>query len=232
MSQLQSLNESKIRSEDVTPDDLAWKLLMDTDVDEDADVQKYTGIMQNFVINESDLSNNKNTRYDQIADNFQILITMYMEMVIGYMNIAHMASHMNENYELDGTIDLEETFKPDYSKFTIDDMLVLFREKFKKIRFFLSVQEITGTEISDTTDYGKASEYYCKIILKDTHQGKLYFAKNIDNPAVDHSKRYTFLMRYDKNKSQKKLEDFYAVCCLPNIKVKIYFSPLNIIIKE
>ena len=231
MSYLQSLNESKITSEDVSPDDLAWKLLMDTDVDEDADIQKYTGIMQNFVLNDSELSDNKNTRYDQIADNFQILITMYMEMIIGYLNIAHMASHMDANGELDDTIDLEKTFKPDYTKFTVDDMLLLFREKFKKIRFFLSVHEITGTDMSDSTDYGKSSEYYCKIILKDTHQDKLYFIKNINNPAVDQSKRYTFLMRYDTKKTQKKLEDFYAVCCLPNIKIKIYFSPLNIIIK-
>lgn len=210
----------------VTPDSLAWKLLMDEDV------KDYAGMLMPFVSGDQELSQDRNVRYEQLSDQFQILITMYMEMVFGLLKINHIASGMNEQGEIDDEVDLDKTFKPDLSKFGVDDILTVFREKLKKIRIFLSVQEIYCDDPKNPKDYGSSNEYFCRIILKDTLEGKTYFWNNRNNPVVDQEKRYTFIMRDDKKKSHKKLNDFYAVCVLPNIKVKISFSPINIIVKN
>lgn len=210
----------------VTPESLAWKLLMDEAVED------YAGMLMPFVSGDEPLSQDSSIRYEQLSDQFQILITMYMEMVFGLLKINHISSNMNENSEIDDEFDLEKTFKPDLSKFGVDDMLTVFREKLKKIRIFLSVQEICDTDQKNSKDYGFASEYFCRIILKDTPEGKTYFGKNKNNSAVDSEKSYTFVMRDDKKKSHKQLKDFYAVCVLPGVKVRIGFSPINIIVQN
>jgi hypothetical protein len=196
---------------------------MDTDGDE-ADVKMCQGIMENFIIEDNELAKNQNVRYEQLSGQFEVLITMYMEMVISYLKFQHIQSLMNPEGEIDSSVDLEETFKPKYDKFTTDDLLVVFREKFAKIRIFLSVQEITETS--------RYADYYCKVILKDTSEGKNYYQKKYSNPSVSQDKRYTFALRNDVKKSNNKLDDFYAICTLPNMKVKISFSQLNVIMKN
>jgi hypothetical protein len=210
----------------VTPESLAWKLLMDEDVKE------YAGTLIPFVSGDQELSHNSDMRYEQLSDQFQILITLYMEMVYGLLKINHIASGMNDHGGIDDTIDLEKTFNPDLSKFGVDDMLILFREKLKKIKMFLSVREIFTSDPTNPRDYGFSSEYYCRIILKDTPDGVTYFWNNRNNPAVNSAKKYTFVMRDDKKKENKKLNDFYAVCVLPNIKVQISFSPINVMVQK
>lgn len=220
------LNLEQIKTEEQTPETLAWKLLMDQDGD-DADVKLCEGIMENFIIEEYELAKNQNVRYEQLAGQFEILITMYMEMVITYLKFQHIQRLMNSDGVIDGNIDLEETFKPQYDKFTVDDLLIVFREKFAKIRIFLSIMDVP-----ERPRYDIISEYYCKIILKDTPDGKEYYRKNSSNPAVSQDKRYTFVLRNDTKKSNKKLDDFYALCVLPNMQVKISFSQLNVIMKN
>ena len=210
----------------VTPESLAWNLLIDEDV------KDYEGVLMPNVVNDPNSSTQsgqgKNMLYEQLSDQFQILISMYMEMVFGLLKINHISANMNEHGDISDEIDLDKTFKPDLSKFTVDDMLLVFREKFKKIRYFLSVQEIYD---ANSSSYGSSAEYYCRILLKDTPEGKTHFWNNRHNPAIDPEKRYTFLMRNDKEKSHRELKNFYAVCTLPNIKVRISFSPLNIIVQ-
>ena len=210
----------------VTPESLAWNLMMDENVDD------YAGMLMPFVSGDELLSQNNGIRYEQLSDQFQILITMYMEMVFGLLKINHIMMNTNENGEIANEADLDKTFKPDLSKFGVSDMLTVFREKLKKIRVYLSVQEIWDADPENLKDYGSASEYYCRIMLADTPEGKTYFWNNRNNPVVDSDKRYTFVMRDDKKKSHKKLNDFYAVCVLPNIKVKICFSPINVIVQN
>jgi len=222
----------------VTPESMAWKLLMDEDV------KDYAGILMPNILdcqlpmldeindNEENIdTDSPHTNYDRYADQFQILITMYMEMVFGLLKINHITSHIDANCEdADIEVDLKDTFKPDFTKFTIEDMQSIFRDKFKKIRVFLNVGEIFDTDPINPRDYGSDSEYYCRIILKDTPEGKTYFWNNRNNPFVDSEKSYTFVIRNDAKKSSKKLDDFYAVCVLPNVKVRIGFSNINIIV--
>lgn len=209
----------------VTPETLAWKLLM-----EDENIMDYAGILDMHVIDDNSDINDKNrlsqkVGYDDMIDQFQILITIYMEMIFGTLRISHVSDVMDKNVDID-SYDLENTFKPDFSNVTINDILDIYKERFKKIRIILSVREIFDTDMSNNRDFGKYSEYYCRIILKDTPEGMKYFEMNHNtlNPDL----RYTFVIRHDENNKQTKLSDFYAVCALPNMKVKISFDVINV----
>ncbi|VBB18278.1 hypothetical protein YASMINEVIRUS_741 [Yasminevirus sp. GU-2018] len=212
----------------VTPESLAWKILMDDDVED------YAGVMLPFVTSDQDQTGqnaqNTNMRYDSLADQFQILITVYMEMVFGMLKINHVSSNLNSDGDVNEGVDLEKTFKPDLSQFTVEHMLEMFREKFKKIRVFLSVREIFDAKEDNPRDFGSSKDYYCRVILKDTPDGKTHFWAN--RHTLDPEKRYTFVIRQDEKKTQKKLDDFYAVVALPNFKARISFSPINIIVKN
>src|SRR5579872_997996 len=104
----------------VTPESLAWRLLIDDDVDD------YAGVLLPFVTGDNNTAADS-IRYDNLADQFQILITIYMEMLFGMLKINHINSYINVNGDLDESIDLEATFKPDISKFTIEDLIGTFR---------------------------------------------------------------------------------------------------------
>lgn len=199
----------------ITPDVLARKLLFDNEI------ANYSCILLPFIINNENTDTSDDI-YNKHAGQFELLITLYMEMVYGLLMINHINEHINDNGEIDNTIDLDETFNPNLTEYDISDLTDIFREKFKKIRIFLSVTEIFDYNCDVISDYGSANNYYCKIILKDTIDGKHYFNKN--NGNIEPKKHYTFLIRNDMTKNQNKLNDFYAVCSLPNKKVKIYFS--------
>lgn len=204
----------------ITPEGLAWKLLMDDDI------KDYSGMIQMFVDDEKNNLTQDNT-FNILNDQFQILITMYMEMVFGILKINHTAKMIEKFGEVDENT-LETTFKPDLSEFTVSDMLVMFKERFKKIRILLSITEIVDTDTSHYLDFGFYKDYFCRIILKDTEEGLKYFEQNKNR--LDPKVRYTFVINGRFNKKSKNLNDFYAVVTLPNnIKAKISFSPINII---
>lgn len=209
-----------------TPEALAWKLLMDDDVED------YSGVLQPSVSG-GHIDDGENLLYDTLADQFQILITMYMEMVLGLLKINHVSTYIKEDEKIkngeEDDIDFDATFSPDVSELTADGMLDFFREKFKKVRVFLSVRGIYDSNEDDTKNYGSSSDYYCRIILKNTPEGKTYFNNNKD--WLDPEKHYTFVIRDDKKRKHRQLSDFYAVCTLSNMKIRISFSPINIIIK-
>lgn len=218
----------------VTPESLAWDLVI-------SEREDFTGIMQGFV----DDSNGKYraNQYEQIADEFQLLITTYMEIVFNVLKSNFMGELLDEKGEIRGDYDLEDKlncYKPDFKDFTVDEMNEMsefFRGRFAKIRYFLSVRNITEFCSDDPNDFGLDSKYYCKILLLDDNRS---FTKNYFKQAthIPEGKRYTFMLRVDDNPQQKKLEDFYAVVYLPPYKndlkkkprkIRISFEKLNII---
>lgn len=203
----------------VTPESLAWRLLIDDDVND------YAGVLLPFVTGDNNTTNDS-IRYDNLADQFQILITIYMEMLFGMLKINHINSYIDTNGDLDESVDLEATFNPDISKFTIDDLIGTFRDRFAKIRVFLSVRGIYDSNENNPKEYGSDSDYYCRIILKNSPEGKTYFRTN--SHWLDPEKLYTFVIRNDDKKRQKKIDDFFAVCTLPNLKVRVAFSQINV----
>lgn len=192
----------------ITPEVLARKLLFDDDI------ENYTGILLPFIISDEKKEDNI---YDKCAGQFEILITVYMEMVYGLLMISHINGYINEDGKIDNSIDLDTTFNPDLTEYDISDLSDIFREKLKKVRIFLSVQEL-----QDDIIY---SDYYCRILLKETVDGKEYFNKNREK--LDPNKHYTFLLRNDISKNQTTLNDFYAICRLPDKNVKITFSIID-----
>lgn len=202
----------------VTPESLALKLLIENDVND------YTGVLQMFV------DDNNSTLYDKYAGQFEILITIFMEMIYGMLKIEHINSFIDSDGNLDENIDFDSTFKPNFSEYDIKDITKIFQEKFKKIRIYLSIHEVQGDDKNNKNDYGYYDKYYCRTILKDTFDGRTYFWRN--RKILDPNKRYTFVLRNDNDKNNKKLDDFYAICVFPHIKIKISFSPINIITKD
>jgi hypothetical protein len=216
----------------MTPDTLAWDLVMGNDRDD------FTGVMQGFV--SDDHGKYGANRHEQMADEFQILITIYMEMIFNILKSNHMGSLLNENGDVKEGVDLEvelATYRPDFCNYSVDDMTGLFRDKLAKIRYFLSVRDLTDFCSNDANDFGPGSEYYCKILLKDDGRSysKNYFKKATHIPE---GKRYTFLMKPDDNPTQKELKDFYAVVYLPPHvgdsdktprKIRVAFEKYNVI---
>lgn len=216
----------------VTPESLAWDLVMG---DEMAD---FTGVMQSLVDDSN--GNYRANRYEKAADEFQILITIYMEMIFNVLKSNFMGELLDANGDIREGIDLEselERYKPDFRKYNIDDMTVLFRSLFAKIRYFLSVRDITDVCSPDPNDFGSESNYYCKILLLDDRRNfsKEYF-KNATHIPDD--KRYTFMLKAVDKPHQKKLEEFYAVVYLPPYnddstkkprKIRIAFEKYNVI---
>jgi hypothetical protein len=216
----------------VNPDSLAWDLVMGDDRDD------FTAVMQGFV-SDGEGSFQAN-RYEQTADVFQILITIYMEMVFNVLKSNFMGELLDERGEIREGTDLErelETYRPDFSRYTVEEMTDFFRDKLAKIRYFLSIRELTEFCSDDPNDYGRDSEYYCKILLLDDRRS--YSRKYFKNAThVPEGKRYTFLMRPDDDPQQKKLQDFYAVAYLPPHvddadrkprKIRIAFEKYNVI---
>lgn len=203
-----------------TPESIAWRLLMN---EED---KEYGGQIQFVFVDHND-NIDEMSFYDSLASQFETLIIIYMEMVFSMLKINHISALVDGDGEIDESIDFEKSFKPDISNFTITDLKDVFREKFKKMRIFLSVIEIyDGTK---EQPFGQSSDYYCRIILRDTPEGKTYFRKN--RSWLDPNKRYTFVIRNDTTRSHKSIEDFYAVCMLANMKVKIAFSSIRVHVK-
>jgi len=216
----------------MTPDDLAWELVMGEPM------QDFTGIMENFVT-DSDGTYGAN-RYEQIADCFQILITIYLEMVFVLLKCEFLDTLTDDNNEfiVDDPERQIEKYKPNFSKCNIEHITLLFRDRFAKIRYFLSIVDITDFCDSYQNDFGEYSEYYCKVLLLDDRRSstKKYFN---DAKHIPEGKRYTFALRQDDKQDQEKLEDFYAVCYLPPYqgerygrKIKISFSKLNVMTKD
>lgn len=204
MSNYINTNDDEI----ITPEALARKLLLDDEI------ENCSAILLPFVISDE---KKEDSIYNRNACQFEILITIYMEMVFGILIINHINNHIDNNGNIDNTIDLDDTFNPDLTECDVNGMTDIFREKLKKVRVFLSVNEICDNDLY--------SDYYCKIVLKDTIDGKEYFEHN--KARLDPKKRYTFLIRNDPAKKQNRLNDFYAICDLPNKRIRISFLILK-----
>ena len=140
--------------------------------------------------------NNNNLCETKYTDIFEVLITIYMELISLYTNI-------------------------DYNNIVIDDLINGFRECFMKLNIFLKVRTIHDSDLFASQDYGSFSNYYCKIILKNTIHGYIHFSQN-----TELQKNYTFLLR-NSTTIYNNLEDIYAVCQMPTMKICISFAKMN-----
>jgi hypothetical protein len=142
------MNE-QIDENDYTPEALAWKLIMDDNIDN-----------SNLLIFSED--NNKETL-------FEILLTIYVEMIFDYYKLKYLESlepddNFDENYN---------NFKLDISNINVFSLTYIFSSKFNKIKYILNVKEISQEEYETSRKHR-----YCTVFLKDSPNDYTYFVMN------------------------------------------------------
>tara|TARA_Y100000780_G_C13680333_1_gene415814 strand:+ start:55 stop:600 length:546 start_codon:yes stop_codon:yes gene_type:complete len=178
-----------LKMEDIiSVNDVAYKLLMDQSIDK--------ALIQLMVVDDLD------NQYDKLAVEFEVLISIFMEMVIYILKVKY----VNENNK-----ELNESNLENYNlEFDIDD-LDFFKTKFSKIGYQLCIHDVGDY-------YDTLYDYYCKTLFKKDNE-YYFMTKKIDN-------EYTFLLRNDKYKNFTKLNDFYTKCFVDNKYIQVYFDKI------
>ncbi len=189
-------------SNEFTPESLAWMLLVDDNIEKKVDIGQLIAAI--------DLESEPNPQvYNSQAYEFEILITIYMEMVFGWFKLLHLMEN-----EQNGT---ETEFKPNLSLVTLTDITEPFTEKFSIIGYNLHVNEITNM------DYYKMlqSKSYGRVALRDLKSDETFFRLNSKN--IDPEKRYHFVMN-GNYKGEKFLINIYVLFMLNEKGYKINFT--------
>jgi len=186
-----------------TPEALAWKLLMDDDI-----------TTSNLMIFSDE--NNK-----EIV--FEILLTIYLEMIFGYYKMQYLEANYNNIDEADDTYDdIYDNFRLDLTNVNLFMLTNIFSTKFNLLNFILNVREITRLEYDENK-----KNRYCTILLKDSPFDNTYFIMN--ERHLDPEKRYHFILNsLYKTKEHIELRDIYCTIIINNICYKIYFTQITI----
>ncbi len=174
-----------------TPEELAWKLVMDENINYDAAIMAFAD------------ENSKETL-------FEILITIYIEMIFNYYKIKYLENTINEENE-DEICDEFDNFKLNLNLVNLDTLTDVFSEKFKLIKYLLNVHEISY----EYYDYIKKNRY-CTVLLKDSPNDELYFEFNKDK--LDPEKRYHFVL----NSMYSEVNELRDIFCSFSINNKYY----------
>lgn len=189
-------------SKEFTPETLAWQLLIDEEIEKKIEIGK--------LIASIDLDNEQNPSiYNIEAYEFEILITIYMEMVFGWFKLLHLMEN-----EQNGT---NGDFKPNLSLVTLNDLLVPFSEKMEIIGYNLNVEEINNMEYYNLL----RNRSYCRVALRDLKSDEGFF--NLNKNKIEPEKRYHFVMN-GNYKGEKFLRNIFMVFMLNGKGYKIYFS--------
>jgi hypothetical protein len=183
-----------------TPQNLAWKLLMD-DLDEEL-----TGVLQ---------ANSPDFQWEEDPSSFlfEILITIFMEMIFD------MAIIMNSSENEFNNCDKE--FKPDMKKFNIDDFLPKLKEKFERVSILINIEKHKRTN-SDEFLKEIIDDRYCRVILRYYHEDKKLFRKyNVPDDLHYH------MILNGNYKKKNKLDDIYAIIILNDFVYQISFLPIK-----
>ena len=121
------MNE-QIDENDYTPEALAWKLIMDDNINN-----------SNLLIFSED--NNKETL-------FEILLTIYVEMIFDYYKLKYLES-LNPDDNFDDNFD---NFKLDVSNINVFSLTYIFSSKFNKLKYILNVKELTSNNSNSNSN--------------------------------------------------------------------------------
>jgi hypothetical protein len=189
-------------SNEFTPETLAWQLLVDEDIEKKIEIGQ--------LIASIDLENESNpTIYNKEAYEFEILITIYMEMVFGWFKLLHLMENEQNGTNYD--------FKPNLSLVTFNDLTDPFSEKMSIIGYNLNVEEITNMEYFNLL----RNRSYCRVALRDLKGDDGFFKLN--SKKIDPEKRYHFIMN-GNYKGEKFLRNIFMVFMLNDKGYKISFS--------
>lgn len=196
----------QIKQEHYTPENFAWKILID-----DTDKEVLSSQLITF-------TDTKDSYNDPPSFSFEIYITIFMELIFNIMKINFYTTNMNEN---DGY--LTKDFEYDLSQQNLDDILPLLQHKFNELHILLSISKYEENEENETYIQTLNTNKYCKIIFKqnkhDEQEWKTYSA-NIDD------KEYHMVLS-KKYKKKSELKHIYATCSLNNLTYRISFEKLS-----
>jgi len=170
-----------------SPEELAWKLIMDENINASS-LMAYTD------------ENTKETL-------FEILITIYIEMIFDYYKLIYLQNTENDSFD-DFSLNLNDV--------DINDLTNVFKEKINKMKYKLTVDEISLHEYENIK-----KNRYCMVLLKDSPNDATYFEMNKER--LDPEKRYHFILN-SLFKSQTKLDNIFTTLCINNKYFKISFS--------
>jgi len=186
---MQELIDSNIYSQAnvYTPERIAWHLLVG-EVDESLkgmeilSVDKDIGNAHTFV--------------------FEILITIFMELLFNLSKLSHYSTHDKEN----------DKFVPDYTKLQIDALLSVVVDKMMLLNFIARVDTHEKTEIEPSEFKSLAEGRYCRVVLR-YHDEDPFFNQNVSDDLYYHMKLNGLL----DDKKYKKLENVYSLIILDKI---------------
>ena len=175
-----------------TPETLGWTLIMDDNIS-DAELLIF-----------SDENNNETI--------FEILITIYVEMIFNYYKLKYLESQ----YDLDNYDDNFDNFKLDINQINMFTLTNVFKTKFNKLKFMLNVHELSQEEYEDSRKHR-----YCTILLRDSPHDNTYFVMN--EKYIDKNKKYHFVLNSLYN-LKNNLRDVYCTFSINSKYFKIYFT--------
>lgn len=177
-----------------TPESLAWDLLFDDSVD----IKPLMAFCED------------SEGVDKTESLFQILATIYFEMVFSWYKVQYM---------VDNVLESEDDFKLDVSKINLELMKFPFADKFVRLNFQLIVHEIGQQSYIESKQ-----DRYCTVIFKDSETDEMYFKLNSQNIPED--KRYHFI-RNVVFKRKDKINDIYMTFPLNKSYYKIAFNEIR-----
>jgi len=180
-----------------SPEELAWKLIMDEDINDCA------------LIAFAD-DNSKEIL-------FEILITIYIEMLFNYYKLKYLENTINDENE-DKICNDFDNFKLDLTNININSLTNIFTDKFKKIKYLLNIHELSY----DSYEYTKKNRY-CTLLLKDSPSDSTYFLMN--EHLLDPNKRYHFVVN-SLYVSKSELKDIYCTIAINNKYYYLSFTSL------
>jgi len=178
-----------------TPESIAWKLLIEDELKEIKQGQLIGWLENSYCSN----------KLEALIVEFEILITIYMEMVIGWYKLL---------YLMENTDDKE--FKLNLNLIKLDDLLYPFKEKMLILGYILNITEFINLEIYDEFKI----KSYCRIALRDLKEDQGFFIMNSNNIPKD--KLFHFILN-SSYEDKKNIRDIYAVIKINNIGYKINF---------
>lgn len=183
-----------------SPENIAWKLLFD-------DTKQMSAGLQTFSFeNDND--------GDPATFTFEILLTIYLEMIVGFYRTLH----LGQKEEKGETITTDD-FALDLDNINEEVLLNPFRDSLLKVNYFLKVREISTSE---------KGNYYCKILLRDNPDDKPVFKMN---RSIDKDKKYTFILN-SSYKRNKNLEDVYSVVTIKGKTYRVSFDRMGKLVQS
>lgn len=190
-----------------TPESLAWRLLVDDDL---KDVTMPT------LLASIDLSEESQPDiFNKYAYEFEILLTIYLEMVFGWYKLLHLMDCEEKGVDKD--------FFVDFNKVNFSDLEDPFKTKIKTLGYILNIDKID--KITNKDYYEKLrQESYCRVALRDLSSDYGFF--QINKNSIDPEKRYHFIIN-SNFKGKNNLRDIFMLLVINDVGFKINFVKIH-----